>query len=77
MIDAFCSHPDYLTDRGAQLAAGSITKRVVGQLVGHDLGMGMTFMLMGVFLARCVGVIVLCLSEQRGEREQQQGGCTQ
>ena len=35
VIDAFRSHPDYLTDRGAQLAAGSITKRVVGQLVGH------------------------------------------
>ena len=27
VIDAFRSHPDYLTDRGAQLAAGSITKR--------------------------------------------------
>lgn len=35
VIDAIRSHPDYLTDRGAQLAAGSITKRVVGQLVGH------------------------------------------
>lgn len=35
VIDAIRSHPDYLTDRGAQLAAGSVTKRVVGQLVGH------------------------------------------
>lgn len=35
VIDTFRSHPDYLIDRGAKLAAGSITKRVVGQLVGH------------------------------------------
>lgn len=35
VLDAFLAHPDYLTARGAQLAAGSITKRVVGQLVGH------------------------------------------
>lgn len=35
VVDAFRSHPDYLTARGAQLAVGSITKRVVGQLVGH------------------------------------------
>lgn len=30
MIDAFCSHPDYLTDRGAQLAAGSIVAQLSG-----------------------------------------------
>ncbi|MCW1920847.1 hypothetical protein NX862_18975 [Rhodobacter sp. KR11] len=35
VADALRTHPDYLTARGAQLAAGSITKRVVGQLVGH------------------------------------------
>ena len=35
VIDAFRSPPDYLTVRGTQLAAGSVTKRVVGQLVGH------------------------------------------
>ncbi len=35
VIDAIRSHPDYFTDRGARLAPGGITKRVVGQLVGH------------------------------------------
>jgi hypothetical protein len=35
VLDAFNSHPDYLTDHGRQRAVGSITKRVCGQLVGH------------------------------------------
>ena len=33
--DAFNSHPSYLTDHGAQSAVESVTKRVVGTLVGH------------------------------------------
>lgn len=35
VYDAFRAHPDYLTARGERLAVQSITKRVVGQLVGH------------------------------------------
>jgi hypothetical protein len=35
VYDALQAHPDYLTDRGSSLAVCSITKRVVGQLVGH------------------------------------------
>jgi hypothetical protein len=35
VLDAFNSHPDYLTDHGRRRAVGSITKRVCGQLVGH------------------------------------------
>ena len=35
VADALISHPDYVTERGADLAVESITKRVVGQLVGH------------------------------------------
>ncbi|HMT45492.1 MAG TPA: hypothetical protein PKE59_00090 [Novosphingobium sp.] len=35
VVDAFRSHPDYLTPRGDDRAVESITKRVVGQLVGH------------------------------------------
>ena len=35
VLDAFKSHPDYLTDIGAPVAVESITKRVVGTLVGH------------------------------------------
>lgn len=35
VFDAFMAHPDYLTDRGRDHAVESITKRVVGQLVGH------------------------------------------
>jgi hypothetical protein len=35
VLDAFKSHPDYLTDHGRRRAVGSITKRVCGQLVGH------------------------------------------
>jgi len=36
VVDALGEHPDYLTDRGRQLAVGSITKRVVGTLAGHS-----------------------------------------
>lgn len=35
VADAFNCHPDYLTDAGKRSAIESITKRVVGQLVGH------------------------------------------
>lgn len=35
VVDAFRSHPDYLTTRGQRFAVQSITKRVVGQIVGH------------------------------------------
>lgn len=35
VLDAFQSHPDYLTPKGRVSAIQSITKRVVGQLVGH------------------------------------------
>lgn len=34
VVDAFTSHPDYLTDKGRHAAAESVTKRVVGSLVG-------------------------------------------
>lgn len=34
VADAFACHPDYLTDRGRRSAIESITKRVVGQIVG-------------------------------------------
>lgn len=34
VTDAFLSHPNYLTDAGAVSAVESVTKRVVGQLVG-------------------------------------------
>ncbi|PZX03774.1 hypothetical protein [Celeribacter halophilus] len=35
VVDAFKSHPDCLTERGARIAVESVTKRVVGTLVGH------------------------------------------
>lgn len=35
VADALLSHPDYLTAKGETAAVQSITKRVVGQLVGH------------------------------------------
>lgn len=35
VVDAFVSHPDYLTAKGRHAAVESITKRVVGLLVGH------------------------------------------
>lgn len=35
VVDAFRAHPDYLTDKGAGVVARSVTKRVVGQLIGH------------------------------------------
>lgn len=35
VADAFNSHPDYLTARGQRHAIESITKRVVGSLVGN------------------------------------------
>lgn len=35
VLDAFTAHPDYLTAKGAHSAVESITKRVVGNLVGH------------------------------------------
>jgi len=35
VVDAFTMHPDYLTPAGNASAVRSITKRVVGQLVGH------------------------------------------
>lgn len=35
VVDALKSHPDYLTDKGRATAVESITKRVVGTLVGH------------------------------------------
>ena len=38
VADAFLSHPTYLTDHGSQSAVASITKRVVGQLVGNAKG---------------------------------------
>lgn len=33
--DAFKSHPEYLTDQGRSSAVSSVTKRVVGQIVGR------------------------------------------
>lgn len=35
VVDAFRCHPDYLTTKGEKAAVESITKRVVGQIVGH------------------------------------------
>jgi len=35
VVDAFRTHPDYLTQKGHWSAVQSVTKRVVGQLVGH------------------------------------------
>lgn len=35
VVDAFRTHPDYLTIKGHASAVQSVTKRVVGQLVGH------------------------------------------
>jgi hypothetical protein len=35
VASAFEAHPEYLTDAGAASAVQSITKRVVGNLVGH------------------------------------------
>jgi hypothetical protein len=35
VADGLNAHPEYLTDRGRAAAVGSITKRVVGQLVGY------------------------------------------
>lgn len=35
VVDALQTHPDYLTDKGRLSAVESITKRVVGQLVGY------------------------------------------
>ena len=35
VVDAIQSHPDYLTPKGERNAARSITKRVVGQIVGQ------------------------------------------
>lgn len=34
VADAFRSHPDYLTERGRRAAVESVTKRVVGTIVG-------------------------------------------
>ena len=35
VVDAFHSHPDFLTVAGHRSAVQSVTKRVVGQIVGH------------------------------------------
>lgn len=35
VVDAFRAHPDYLTDKGSKTVVRSVTKRVVGQIVGH------------------------------------------
>jgi hypothetical protein len=35
VMDAFANHPDYLTDAGRRMAVQSITKRVVGQIIGR------------------------------------------
>lgn len=35
VIDALKSHPDYFTPKGNKNAARSVTKRVVGQIVGQ------------------------------------------
>ncbi|PQV52874.1 hypothetical protein LX70_03980 [Defluviimonas denitrificans] len=37
MLDAFANHPEYLTEAGKKLAVQSVTKRVVGQIVGHAM----------------------------------------
>jgi hypothetical protein len=34
VADAFNCHPDYLTEKGNKSAVESVTKRVVGQIVG-------------------------------------------
>ena len=34
VVDTFTCHPDYLTPKGRDHAAGSLTKRIVGQIVG-------------------------------------------
>lgn len=38
VVDAMRSHPDYFTARGEATAVASITKRIVGQLVGYAKG---------------------------------------
>ena len=38
MANALQAHPEYLTPAGKRAAVESITKRVVGQLVGHANG---------------------------------------
>lgn len=35
VVDAFQQHPDYLTEKGRHAAAESVTKRVVGLIVGE------------------------------------------
>lgn len=35
VVDAFQAHPDYLTDKAAKVVVRSVTKRVVGQIIGH------------------------------------------
>lgn len=35
VVDAFRSHPGFLTEAGHRSAVQSVTKRVVGQIVGH------------------------------------------
>lgn len=35
VVDAFQQHPDYLTDKGRFAATESVTKRVVGVIVGE------------------------------------------
>lgn len=35
VADAFYSHPDYLSPKGRGMAASSITKRVVGAIMGY------------------------------------------
>ncbi len=35
VVDAFKSHPDYLTDKGRHSAVESITKRVIGSIISH------------------------------------------
>ena len=35
IADAFAAHPDYLTERGRHLVASSVTKRVVGAVMGY------------------------------------------
>lgn len=34
VLDAFANHPEYLTEAGKRMAVQSVTKRVVGQIVG-------------------------------------------
>lgn len=35
VYDAVTKHPDYFTEKGHQCVVSSITKRVVGQIVGY------------------------------------------